>query len=268
MSAEMSSSKKPFNFEQFAAQFVRREFHCDIHGESEQASCDGGKTYRGCIKCEAEATAKEEKDKLDAEVAAKELRDLRERTEACMIPRRFADKTFENYAKDTDSRARNFQACKDYADDFQKHFTDGRCMIMSGSVGTGKTHLAIAIAKQVLADLGATARYTTVANLLAEMKATYGNDSKRTDQDVLDDVIYPNLLILDEIGTTKQSEFEMASVFNLINARYEEMRPTIVISNLGLSQISDAIGERCYDRLREDGGIGLLFMGESNRKKK
>lgn len=268
MSAEMSSFKKPFNFEEWAARFVKRDFQCEIHGSSEQCSSDGGKTYGGCIKCAAEATAKEEKDKSDAEVAAKELRDLRERTEACMIPRRFTDKNFENYARDTDSRSRNFQACKDYADNFREHFKAGRCMIMSGSVGTGKTHLAIAIAKQVLIELGATARYTTVASLLAEMKSTYGNDSKRTDQDVLDDVIYPNLLILDEIGTTKQSEFEMASVFNLINARYEEMRPTIVISNLGLSQISEAIGERCYDRLREDGGIGLIFMGESNRKQK
>ena len=268
MSAEMSSSRKPFSFEQFAAQFVRREFHCEIHGESEQASTDGGKTYRGCIKCEAEATEKAEKEKADAEVAAKELRDLRERTEACMIPRRFSDKTFENYDKDTDSRARNFQACKDYANGFEGHFKAGRCMIMSGSVGTGKTHLAIAIAKQVLADLGATVRYTTVSNLLSDMKATYGGDSKRTDQHVMDEMTDPNLLILDEVGTTKQSEFEMATIFNLINTRYECMFPTIVISNLGLAQISEAIGERCYDRLREDGGIGLLFMGESNRKQK
>lgn len=268
MRAEMSSSKKPFSFEQFAAQFVRREFHCEIHGESEQASKDSGKTYGECVKCESEATAKAEKEKLDAEVAAKELRDLRERTEACMIPRRFSDKTFENYAKDTESRGRNFQACKDYADNFKDHFRAGRCMIMSGSVGTGKTHLAIAIAKQVLADLGATVRYTTVSNLLAEMKATYGGDSKRTDQHVMDEMTDPNLLILDEVGTTKQSEFEMSTIFSLINTRYECMFPTIVISNLGLSQISDAIGERCYDRLREDGGIGLIFMGESNRKKK
>jgi DNA replication protein DnaC len=268
MRAEMSSSKTPFSFEQFAARFVRREFQCEIHGTTEECSSDSGQTYRGCVKCESEAVAKEEKERLDAELAAKELRDLRERTELCMIPRRFVDKTFENYDKDTDSRSRNFQACKDYADGFEGHFKAGRCMIMSGSVGTGKTHLAISIARHVLQAFGATARYTTVSNLLSDMKSTYGGDSRRTDQDVLDEVIYPNLLILDEVGTTKQSEFEMSTIFNLINARYESMRPTIVISNLGLSQISDAIGERCYDRLREDGGIGLLFMGDSNRKKK
>lgn len=268
MSAEMSSSRNTFNFDEWVARFVKRDFLCEIHGDSQQASTDGGKTYGVCFKCESEALAKAEKEKADAEVAARELRDLRDRTEACMIPRRFADKTFENYAKDTDSRARNFQACKDYADNFQKHFTDGRCMIMSGSVGTGKTHLAIAIAKQVLAELGATVRYTTVSNLLSDMKATYGGDSNRNDQHVMDEMTDPNLLILDEVGTTKQSEFEMATIFDLINTRYECMFPTIVISNLGLAQISEAIGERCYDRLREDGGIGLIFMGDSNRKQK
>lgn len=268
MRAEMSSSKPSFNFEHWAKRFVRREFQCDIHGLTEECSSDHGETYRGCVQCESEASARAEQERLDAEVAAKELRELQERTELCMIPRRFADKDFENYTKDTDSRLRNFQACKEYADNFMDHFKAGRCMIMSGSVGTGKTHLAIAIAKQVLSELGATVRYTTVSNLLAEMKATYASDSNRNDQQVMDEMTDPNLLILDEVGTTKQSEFEMATIFSLINTRYECMFPTIVISNLGLSQISDAIGERCYDRLREDGGIGLLFMGESNRKKK
>ena len=77
MSAEMSSSKASFNFDEWVARFVKRDFHCEIHGESEQASSDSGKTYGGCIKCEAEATAKAEKEKVDAEVAAKELRDLK-----------------------------------------------------------------------------------------------------------------------------------------------------------------------------------------------
>lgn len=268
MRTEMSSSKPTFDFDYWMARFVRREFQCEIHGLTEEASNNHGDTYNGCVQCAAEAAAKEEKERLDAEVAANELRDLRERTELCMIPRRFADKTFENYAVDTESRTRNFQACKDYADNFYDHFKSGRCMIMSGSVGTGKTHLAISIARQVMAALGATVRYTTVSNLLSEIKATYSGDSKLNDQQVMDEMTDPNLLILDEVGTTKQSEFEMATIFDLINTRYECMFPTIVISNLGLAQISEAIGERCYDRLREDGGIGLIFMGDSSRKTK
>lgn len=252
----------------YFARFVSRSFTCEIHGEVTEASNDSGKTYRGCSLCESEAHHKAEKDKIDAELAIANLRSLNERTAACRIPLRFADKDFSNFSPDSESSKRNLASCKDYADRFAEHLKSGRCLILSGSVGTGKTHLAVSIAKQVLRLPMTGVRYTTVSGLLSEIKATYSQGFDSNEQYVMDAVIYPDLLILDEVGTTKQSEFEMSTLFNLINARYERMVPTIVVSNLSLAHISDALGERCYDRLREGGGIGLIFMGESNRKKK
>lgn len=252
----------------YFARFVSRPFTCETHGEVTEASNDSGKTYRGCSLCESEAHHKAEKDKIDAELAIANLRSLNERTAACRIPLRFADKDFSNFSPDSESSKRNLASCKDYADRFAENLKSGRCLILSGSVGTGKTHLAVSIAKQVLQLPMAGVRYTTVSGLLSEIKATYSQGFDSNEQYVMDAVIYPDLLILDEVGTTKQSEFEMATLFNLINARYERMVPTIVVSNLSLANISDALGERCYDRLREGGGIGLIFMGESNRKKK
>ena len=74
-------------------------------------------------------------------------------------------------------------------------------------------------------------------------------------------------VILDEIGASKEkpSDFELATLFTIINSRYEEMRPTVIVTNLPPKELPAAIGDRCVDRLRENGGIVLGFDWESAR---
>jgi len=75
--------------------------------------------------------------------------------------------------------------------------------------------------------------------------------------------------VLDEVGVSKEqpSDFELTTLFAIINGRYEQMRPTVVISNLDAEQLPVAMGERCVDRLREGNLIVVPFDWESHRGK-
>ena len=72
---------------------------------------------------------------------------------------------------------------------------------------------------------------------------------------------------VDEIGVQFGSDTEKMFIFEVLDGRYNKMKPTILISNLPISGIKECIGDRCIDRLREDGGKVIVFDFESQRGK-
>ncbi len=136
---------------------------------------------------------------------------------------------------------------------------------MTGTPGTGKTHLAAAIAGHVIASHNATAVYRTVGGLLQFIKGSYGPQAEYTEAEAFASLVEPSLLIIDEVGATKPTEFELATLFAVINGRYEAQLPTIVISNIDAKELGAVLGDRSVDRLREGRGIGLVFEGASAR---
>lgn len=241
---------------------------CPNHPKEPAASNDGGETMCFCLECSREKQRSEDIAEQHAQADARRAKAIADRVAACRIPDRFADKAFCDYSPASSGQRSNLEKCQAYAENFDTHYADGRCLILSGTVGTGKTHLAIAILKDAVEKQGYTGKYWTVNGLLQVIRSSYEKDSGFSESDVIASVTDTHLLVLDEVGATKQSEFEMATLFNIINSRYEWKLPTIIISNLGPKQIGEAIGERCFDRLREGGGECLVFQGESNRKKK
>ncbi len=183
------------------------------------------------------------------------------------IPKRFAEKTFADFVVSSPAQKIAHDACIDYVDDFSKHRREGRCMLLMGKVGTGKTHLAIAAVNHLINECMVKAIYRTVGTLIGEIRATFNDRSGESEAHILREVIGADLLVLDEVGATKQSEFELATLFSIINGRYEQCRPTIIVSNLSPAELNDAIGARCVDRIRENGCIGVAFEWESQRGK-
>lgn len=241
---------------------------CSIHQLEPVSSTDGGATMAFCLLCHKEKQAIEDRENIDQQKLVRKALELADRLRACRIPNRFSEKTFDNYSEDTSSQKTNLEKCKEYASSFYDHYEAGRCLILSGTVGTGKTHLAIAVLRDVIERTCLSGKYWTVGGLLQIIRSSFDKDSPFTEFEVVESVINTDLLVLDEVGATKQSDFELATLFNIINSRYERAVPTIVISNLGPKQIGEAIGERCFDRLREGGGECLVFQGESARKQK
>lgn len=78
--------------------------------------------------------------------------------------------------------------------------------------------------------------------------------------------MFPDLLILDEVGVQFGSDTEKLMLFDILNERYERRHPTILMSNLPRDEVSAYLGERVFDRLREDGGEFISFTWESHRK--
>jgi DNA replication protein DnaC len=74
-------------------------------------------------------------------------------------------------------------------------------------------------------------------------------------------------LIIDEVGMQFGSDTEKMIIFDIIDGRYNNMLPTILISNLELSEVKELIGDRSIDRLREDGGVVVAMKWASNRGK-
>lgn len=185
------------------------------------------------------------------------------------IPARFADKSLDVYRADSDKQKNILASCRDYANSFMAKNganSTGASMILCGNPGTGKTHLAIGIAHQVL-NSGGTAVYATAIQAIREIRETWGGRSGRSESDVIAGYVKPDLLVLDEVGVQFGTDAEKLHLFDLINARYEAVKPMIVISNLGLLKIEEFIGERAIDRLRECGGKAFVFDWESMRRK-
>lgn len=76
----------------------------------------------------------------------------------------------------------------------------------------------------------------------------------------------PSLLVIDEVGVAFGTESERTIFYQIINGRYERVLPTVLVSNLAEKDLPASIGERAMDRLREGGGVTLVFDWESYRK--
>ncbi|AXF52834.1 MAG: ATP-binding protein [Podoviridae sp. ctdb7] len=239
---------------------------CEKHGQYAVIIRKQGQS--GCPECAR--LARDEQDQADRQVEHERaaVARLERKLGASLIPRRFMGKTFANYRAETESQRHNLARCKQYAEQFRVHREDGRCLVMTGTPGTGKTHLATAMAGAIMLSTGMTAVYRTVSGMLQYIKGSYGDRAEYTEAQAFSSLIEPDLLVLDEVGATKPSEYELATLFAVINGRYEDQRPTIVISNLDAPRLGEALGERSVDRLREGRGIGLVFEGESERLRK
>lgn len=238
---------------------------CEQHGEYAAIISKHKEGPSGCPTCaeilQREKDAEDQKA-LMAKIAADRLAN---KLGAALIPARFRDRTFESYIATEPKQVKALTICRDYAENFAEHFEAGRCLLLLGNVGTGKTHLATAIANHIMRTTTATAVYRTVGGILQHIKGSYDRESEYSEGEAFAAYTKPSLLIIDEVGATKPTEFELASLFNIINGRYEEQLPTVVISNLPAGELSGALGERCVDRLREGGGIAVGFDWKSAR---
>ncbi len=147
--------------------------------------------------------------------------------------------------------------CMEYAQNFsadtQKrighHVTASPSLLFLGNTGLGKTHLSLAIAGEVI-NKGYGVIYGSVQNLLARLeKEKFSYSNQEEEQSYLSLVLECDLLILDDLGTEFLSQFVTSMIYNIINTRLLEGRPTIISTNLSFPDISKRYTDRLASRL-------------------
>lgn len=235
---------------------------CNQHGEFISKNIFR-ETWTKCPQCAADQQATEQREALEREAIVKHKEWQRKLGEAA-IPERFRNRTLHTYRATNEGQKRALAFAAAYAANFDEVLKTGRSAIFCGMPGTGKTHLAIGIALSVMLT-GKLAMFTTAARAIRRVKDSWSKDSSETEGAVIRLLVQPDLLILDEIGVQFGSEFEKNLLFDIMNERYEKHRPTLLLSNLAAKEIKAFLGERVYDRLKEDGGQAIVFNWESQR---
>jgi len=242
---------------------------CPVHGDvdmSEVEQLDGSMLARGCKRCVWEALHIAPRGS-EAEVQAQAQRKAERATNALIaagITPRFADSTFDSYRADTVQQQKALAECRGYAEQFGENYRAGRPLILTGNVGTGKTHLATAIVRTVVAD-GAGALIIPAGDIIAVARASVVPGSGYTDRDVVMHLGGLDLLVIDEVGAQKGSEYELGLLHSVVDKRYQAVLPTILVSNLDTAGLTKFIGERAIDRLRQGGGKAVGFTWSSMR---
>jgi DNA replication protein DnaC len=150
--------------------------------------------------------------------------------------------------------------------------TDGRGLLITGSIGVGKTHLAVGILRELVTERGAQGLFCDYRDLLKQVQNSYNKQVAATELEVLAPVMEAEVLVLDELGASKPSEWVWDTVAQILNTRYNERRTTIITTNyanlpplgavegsaLAMARASareetlgDRIGERMRSRLQE-----------------
>lgn len=139
-------------------------------------------------------------------------------------------------------------AMKRYADKFEDFRADSKGLLLHGTVGTGKSYYAACIANELI-DRGFTAKMTNFATLTNQLQETF--DKK---QEIITQLNRCSLLIIDDLGAERRSDYMKEIVFNIIDSRYRSGLPFIVTTNLSPDEIkkpSEIALQRIYDRVLE-----------------
>ena len=242
---------------------------CKVHGQFEFRYTDsviGGKYMQSssCVKCidERNIFIESEIKRLSIEEKEEALKlEILDRG----VSKRNLTKTFNTFISETPSQ--------DKAKALHKAFADSVCngstatnLIVCGSVGTGKTHLASAAVNQITRNKKS-CEIIKIIDLIREFKASWSKDTSTTEAGLLKYYTNINALIIDEVGVQFGSDTEKMIIFDIIDGRYNNMLPTALISNLAYPDVKELIGERAIDRMREDGGAVVAMKWDSHRGK-
>jgi len=171
------------------------------------------------------------------------------------IPRRYEHCDLESYHPTDESQNR---AKADVSRFLQKYPSLDVGLLFMGPCGVGKTHLAVALLKQIIIEKGDRGLFYDFRDLLREIQASWNSISQTSEIEVLRPVLEADLLVLDELGANKPTDWVRDTMAHIINCRYNDKKITIFTSNYpeapqrsGEESITDRIGVRLRSRLYE-----------------
>src|ERR1700733_1598582 len=144
------------------------------------------------------------------------------------IPKRYLHCTLANFAAYNESLEQAVVKARRVAESFP---VSAKGLLLEGQPGVGKTHLAVAVLKQVIQTSGARGLFYDTRDLLRVIRSTYDPSIRTTELEILRPVMTAELLVLDDLGAEKTSEWVEETIILIVNTRYNERRLTIFTSN-------------------------------------
>ena len=211
--------------------------------------------------------------------------------QALRIPARYAHCTIENYEVGAgspllqkDALAKVTRYYLDYAARKDSRHTNdkGLGLLLTGGNGTGKTHLAVAVLRKLAETAGVQGQFWDYHELLREIRNSYNPSTAFTEYEMLEPVISMELLLLDDLGAWKMTDWMNDTLFYILNKRYLAQKPTIITTNypdgeasrqeleaagttLRSEYLVDRIGYRLRSRLLEACAV-IRLTGDDRRK--
>jgi len=172
------------------------------------------------------------------------------------IPPKYLGCSFETFRPANDIK-HCYRICKEY-------IAEPVCnLFLYGGYGTGKTHLAVAVARELLLK-GKIVLFTSVPRLLFEIRKSFGKGADDMGSFYIDKYSSCPFLILDDLGLEKNTEWSRQTLDYIIYERDNNLRPTVITSNLSLDELSEKLHGRISSRLAGMGKV-VLFNGKDYR---
>lgn len=165
------------------------------------------------------------------------------------IPKRFREVSFDR--QPIVSMPRDVvRAVRAYCERMDERIADGRGMYFRGDVGTGKTTLAMLIAKTAMTH-GHTVAIYSLPRLLGLLRDTYDDSSQYSLNELLERLCAVDLLQIDDVGAEQTSAWVLEQLYTIVNTRYEDKRAIVFTTNLEDEELRTQIGDRTVSRLYE-----------------
>ena len=199
--------------------------------------------YHPCTpECERKNDQREwEHMRRDARVAT-----LRERSGLSKRMRGYTFANFKPYL--SPSAARAAEKVENYLKNWEENKEAGRGLYFCGDVGTGKTHLAVAVMNEVMQRKRVPSLFVTVPEFLDNLREAYMIPGRDLDE-WMEAVKNAELLVLDDLGAEKPNPWVRERLFVVVNHRYREALPTLFTSNIGPRDLASQLGERTASRI-------------------
>ena len=204
----------------------------------------GDKTH--VVRCVCKCESKEMEEKKRQEEYEEQMRRINRLKEASMMDKKYREVMFEKYEVREENQ-KVFEMAKKYASRFQDMYKKNQGLLLYGPVGTGKSFTAACIGNYLLNN----AKPVIMTSCVKILQDIWENDREAEYITILNSA---SLLIIDDLGTERETDYALEKVYNIIDSRVRANKPMIITSNLELNDMmecEDIRKKRIYDRILE-----------------
>lgn len=204
----------------------------------------GDKTH--VVRCVCKCESKEIEERKRQEEYEEQMRRINRLKEASMMDKKYREVTFDKYEVREENK-KVFEMAKKYADRFQDMYKKNQGLLLYGPVGTGKSFTAACIGNYLLNN----AKPVIMTSFVKILQDIWENDREA---EYITIVNSASLLIVDDLGTERETDYALEKVYNIIDSRVRANKPMIITSNLELNDMmecEDIRKKRIYDRILE-----------------